>query len=47
MKKKTLQQPMPKHKLIKVQLNRQTVIYIRHLSALKTWIERYPEAKVV
>jgi hypothetical protein len=47
MKKIVKQQPFPKSKLIKVQLNRQTIIYIKHLSALKTWLERFPEAKVI
>jgi hypothetical protein len=34
-------------KLIKVQLDSKTFIYLRNISALKIWLVRYPDATVI
>jgi hypothetical protein len=41
-----LTQPTPKAK-IRVQLDARTVITLPHMSSLKLWKERYPDAKVI
>ena len=41
-----LTQPTPKAK-IRVQLDSRTVITLPHMSSLKLWKERYPDAKVI
>jgi hypothetical protein len=38
---------MKTKKLIKVQLDYKTTVFISRLSSLKLWIERYPNAKVI
>ena len=32
---------------IKVQLDSKTIIFLRSMQALKNWLVRYPEAKVI
>lgn len=34
-------------KLIKVQLDAKTFIYLRNISGLKIWLVRYPDATVI
>lgn len=41
-----LTQPNPKAK-IRVQLDARTTITLPHMSALKLWIDRFPDAKVI
>jgi hypothetical protein len=38
---------MKTKKLIKVQLDYKTTVFIAHLSALKSWLVRFPNAKVI
>jgi hypothetical protein len=35
------------HESFKVQLDSKTIIYLRRLSDLETWIKRYPAAKIL
>ncbi|HLG35059.1 MAG TPA: hypothetical protein VI757_09280 [Bacteroidia bacterium] len=41
-----LTQPTPKAK-IRVQLDARTVITLPHMSSLKLWKDRYPDAKIL
>ena len=34
-------------KLIKVQLDSKTFIYLRNITALKIWLVRYPDATII
>ncbi|CAN5408215.1 hypothetical protein BH10BAC1_BH10BAC1_04330 [soil metagenome] len=45
--KKILPMKISAKKLIKVQLDYKTVITISNMEKLKSWLFRYPEAKVI
>lgn len=36
-----------KRKLINVRLDHSTIMTLSRMSSLKTWLKRYPEAKVI
>lgn len=46
MKKQEIKQKQP-HESFKVQLDSKTIIYLRRLSDLETWIKRYPAARII
>jgi hypothetical protein len=35
------------NELIKVQLDYRTIIYVKSMNALQSWLSRYPKAKVL